>query len=118
MGRKWGCGGPGGPFLASRGDDHPPGCHHGPIHDSSHHRHGLWGDLHLGGGWGQDRPGGRGRGQRWGQWVDRGSGQEGQQGAQGLTQFGQSLPQGAGQLPDGVGRLLLRPQEVQGGVRA
>ena len=116
MRREWGGGRPGGPLLAPRGNDHPPGCHHSPVHDSSHHGHRLWGDLHLGGGGGQDRPGrwrwGRGRGQ----WVSGASGQKGQQGAEGLAQLGQSLAEGAGQLPDGVGSLLLGPQEVQGGV--
>lgn len=118
MGREGGWGWPGGPLLTPRGNDHPPGCHHVPVHDSSHHRHRLWGDLHLGGGWRQDRPGGWGWGwrQRWGQWVDWGPWQQGQQGAEGLAQFGQSLPKGASQLPDGVGSLLLGPQEVQGGV--
>lgn len=118
MGWERGRGRPGGPLLAPRGNDHPPGCHHRPIHHGRHHRHRLWGDLHLRGGWGQDGPGGwgRGRGQRWGQWVSGGSWQKGQQGTEGLAQFGQSLAQGARQLPDGIGSLLLSPQEVQGGV--
>lgn len=61
---------------------------------------------------------GEGLGGEWSapQWVNWGSWQKGQQGAESLTQFGQSLSQGAGQLPDGVSSLLLRPQEVQGGV--
>lgn len=37
VGKKRGWGWPESPLLTPRGNDHPPGCHYGPVHDSSHH---------------------------------------------------------------------------------